>query len=80
MAPTYAEIVSGITNISLVKGLNEVFSLSKEEISPMVRECDVRWNSIETSLTLFYRKMTDLGFTFDGSDVICPNEGEAVNV
>ncbi len=43
----------------------------------MVRECDVRWNSIETSLTLFCRKMTELGFTFDGIDVVCPGEGDA---
>ncbi|HVQ44569.1 MAG TPA: hypothetical protein VMT30_06405 [Candidatus Saccharimonadia bacterium] len=33
--------------------------------SKMVRQCDVRWNSIEASLTLFCRKMTDLGFTFE---------------
>jgi hypothetical protein len=46
----------------------------------LVRECDVRWNSIETSLALFYRKMLDLGFTFDGSDVLCPNHGETSNV
>ncbi len=45
----------------------------------LVRECYVRWNSIEASLTLFYRKMTDLGFTFDGSDVVCPNSDEAAN-
>ena len=42
-------------------------------ISTLVRECAVRWNSIEASLMLFYRKMLDLGFTFDGRDVVCPN-------
>ena len=55
-------------------------SMGALSIRTLVRECDVRWNSIEASLLLFYRKMTDLGFTFDGSDVICPNEGEALNV
>ena len=49
-------------------------------IRTLVRECDVRWNSIETSLMLIYRKMTDLGFTFDGTDVICPNECERSDV
>jgi hypothetical protein len=47
-------------------------------MNSLVRECDVRWNSIESSLTLFYRKMTVLGFTFDGIDVIRPNEGWAL--
>ncbi len=45
----------------------------------LVRECDVRWNSIVASLLIFYRKMLDLGFTFDGSDVVYPNHGETSN-
>ena len=44
----------------------------------VVRECDVGWNSTEASLTLFYRKMLDLGFTFDGNDVLCPSYGEVI--
>jgi hypothetical protein len=45
----------------------------------LVRECDVRWNSIEQSLCILNRKMLDLGFTFDGSDVICGNRENVEN-
>jgi hypothetical protein len=43
----------------------------------MVRECDVRWNTIEASLTLLYTKMRDLGFSYDGQNVVRPSEEEA---
>jgi hypothetical protein len=46
--------------------------------SKMVRECDVRWNSVEASLILFYPKMLDLGFTFSGNNVVCLNREEVV--
>lgn len=50
--------------------------LSLCEINSLVRECDVRWNSIEASLTLLNRKMTGLGFTFVGTDVVYPSGEE----
>ena len=40
----------------------------------MVRPCDVRWNHIEASLVLMYTKMRDLGFRFDGENIIVPSE------
>jgi hypothetical protein len=38
----------------------------------MVRQCDVRWNQIEASLVLMYTKMRDLGFRYDGQEVVIP--------
>jgi hypothetical protein len=49
----------------------EPFCGLRKQILFLVRECDVRWNSVEASLLVFYRKMTDLGFTFGGRDVLC---------
>jgi hypothetical protein len=57
----------------------EPFCGLRKPILLLVRECDVRWNSIEASLVLFYRKMLDLGFTYDGSDVICVNRENVTN-
>jgi len=39
----------------------EPFCGLRKPILLLVRECDVRWNSIEASLVIFYRKMLDLG-------------------
>lgn len=35
---------------------------------------DVRWNTIEASLVLMYTKMLDLGFRYDGKNIIVPGE------
>ena len=48
-------------------------------IRTLVRQCDVRWNQIEASLVLMYTKMRDLGFRYDGENIIVSSE-EAENV
>ena len=43
----------------------------------LVGRSDVRWNTVEGSLVLMYRKMVDLGFIFNGEEVIPPDEVKA---
>lgn len=42
----------------------------------LVGYSDVRWNTIEASLLEMYDKMADLGFVYDGENVIRPDEEE----
>jgi hypothetical protein len=65
---------SGTKNASQIKDINELFRLACLENVLLVRQCDVRWNHIEASLVLMYTKMRDLGFWFDGENIIIPSE------
>lgn len=40
----------------------------------MVDNIEVRRNTVEASLILTYTKMRDLGFRYDGKNIIAPNE------
>ena len=74
--PTYQEIKDGTQNASLVPDINQIFRLAFMPNVSMVGYSAIRWNTIEASLVLMYRKMVDLGFAFDGVSVVRPEEAD----
>jgi hypothetical protein len=68
--PSFEEIKCGTANISQIPGVNELFKLAHGEKISLVRECDVRWNHIETSTELMYTKLVKLGFVLADDEVV----------